>query len=780
MQKISILSQLQNESFRFCKVEKKGKKPFERKWGEKGYSWDDPKLQDWLSRGGNYGVLGGHGDLIIFDADDLTRLEELGVMALLPEDTLTVRTPGKGGKHVYMICPGAGKKMALYDPEKTAPGKNGKDQYVHIADLVALGMQAVGPGSIREIPREEGSELRSYEVIKDLPIATITLDQLQEAIKCLRTSQKVEKTAPPKDTKKEPQKAGYRRWADSLRVENVMLPDNILFSDLEGSGELQGTHPIHGSDSGRNFAINVKKNNWVCFRCKTGDGEHCGGGPWELLGIREGIITCDDCYKGWRRDHPEKWAAILRRARELDIEVPDLPGGDSITEYRRDIIRYCVEIIMGSEHIRTLHSGEILLYDGGVYKFSGDIMLKSLIEQLGGLQSTMNVKAEVLDHIKSLTATDFLDFDTDPYKLSVKNGILNLKTGQLEPHSPDFLTVIQIPVEFKSGADCPAIKKFMTEIVRQQDLPLLEEMAGYCLLRSHLIHKGFLLLGEGRNGKSSWVNLLVALVSLENTSQVPLQQLGRKFKTSELKGKLINFYTDLPDLTVSVTDAFKIVTSGDPMTIEEKYQKPQKMVNYSKQVFSANALPKCMDETYGFFSRLVLLDFPNRFEGDVADINLLQKLTTPEELSGFLNLAISGLRRLLKNQKLSYDKDVDDIAEEYQRRSVPALAVTEFMVTATLKNTSEAVLKDDLWLAYRGWCVETGENELPKENFFKGVHSAYAVANTRLSMDGMRKQGLRGLVLSEEGVRLSKLGKTVSPEYLKIGNLEAELAGVTG
>lgn len=777
--RVNIPPQLKNESFRYCKVAKKDKKPFEQGWSKKGYAYDDPALLDWLDKGGNYGVLGGYGDLVILDADDLTRLQELGVIALLPE-TFTVRTPGRGGWHIYLICPGIEKKMALYDPEKTSSNGNGKEQHVHVADLVALGMQAVGPNSIREISREDGAEIRAYEIIKDLPIARITLEQLQEAIKCLKTSPKIEREKKSKAKDEgEPQKAGYRRWADSLHVEDIMLPDNIVVNDLEGNGELQGSHPIHGSENGRNFSINVKKNNWVCFRCKTKDGDYCGGGPWELLGIREGIINCDDCYKGWRRDHPEKWAVILRRARELGIDVPRLPNGESASEFRRDIIRYAVEVLMGSEHIRTLNSGEILLYENGVYKFQGEIALGSMIQQLGGPQTTNTVVMEVLGQIKRLTATDFLDFDKDPFKISVKNGILNLTTGQLEPHNPDFLTVIQIPVEFKPGADCPAIKKFMTEIVREKDLALLEEMAGYILLRAHPIHKGFLLLGEGRNGKSTWVNLLVALVSLENTSQVPLQQLGRKFKTSELKGKLINFYTDLPDLTVAVTDAFKIVTSGDPMTIEEKYQKPQKMINYSKQVFSANALPKCLDESYGFFSRLILVDFPNRFERENADPFLLQKLTTPEELSGFLNLAISGLRRLLKNQQFSYDKDVEDIAEEYQRRSAPAMAVIEFITAATLKNGSDSVLKEDLWMAYRGWCLETGDNELPKESFFKGVYSAYAVTNARVSANGLRRPALRGLVLSEEGVRLANLGRSISPECSKSSH-EMGVAGMAG
>jgi P4 family phage/plasmid primase-like protien len=779
---VEISPQLQNEGFRFCKVAKRDKKPFEQGWSKKGYSYDDPILKSWLESGGNYGVLGGHGDLVIFDADDLARLQELGVIALLPE-SFTVRTPGRGGWHIYLICPGIEKKMALYDPEKTSTDAKGREQFVHVADLVALGMQAVGPGSIREIPREDGTETRAYEVIKDLPIAHITEEQLKEAIKVLRITPRMDKKKTAEGKEEQLQKAGYRRWSDTLHVEDVLLPENIVVDNLDTTGELQGAHPIHGSETGRNFAINVKKNNWVCFRCHPPEGkgeagkDYCGGGPWELLGIREGIITCDDCYKGWRRDQPEKWAAILRRARDLGIEVPRLPDGDSMSELRRDIIRYCVEVLMGSEHIRTLHSGEILLYENGVYKFEGDILLGSMIQQLGGPQTTNTVVLEVLGQIRRLTATDFLDFDKDPYRISVKNGILNLNTGHLEPHDPEFLTVIQIPVDFKPGADCPEIKKFMTEIVKDKDMALMEEMAGYCLLRAHNIHKGFLLLGEGRNGKSTWVNLLAALVSLENTSQVPLQHLGRKFKTSELKGKLINFYTDLPDLTVAVTDAFKIVTSGDPMTIEEKYKAPQKMINYSKQVFSANALPKCLDETYGFFSRLILIDFPNRFEGDNADPFLLKKLTTPEELSGFLNLAISGLRRLLQNQHFSYDMSVDDIAEEYQRRSAPAMAVTDFVGATTLKNTSDAVLKEDLWLAYRGWCLENGENELPKESFFKGVYSAYAVSNTRISEDGFRRPALRGLVLSEEGRRLADLGKSISPEYAKSSQRKAEVAG---
>jgi len=153
--RVTVAKQLESEGFRFCKVQKKDKKPFEAGWSKKGYKWNDQALQGWLEAGGNYGCLGGHGDLVILDADDLPRLQELGVIDLLPE-SFTVRTPGRGGWHIYLICPGMGKKMALYDPEKTAMDGKGREMYVHVADLVAQGMQAVGPTPSREISREGG------------------------------------------------------------------------------------------------------------------------------------------------------------------------------------------------------------------------------------------------------------------------------------------------------------------------------------------------------------------------------------------------------------------------------------------------------------------------------------------------------------------------------------------------------------------------------------------------------------------------------------------------
>jgi putative DNA primase/helicase len=76
-----------------------------------------------------------------------------------------------------------------------------------------------------------------------------------------------------------------------------------------------------------------------------------------------------------------------------------------------------------------------------------------------------------------------------------------------------------------------------------------------------------------------------------------------------------------------------------------------------------------------FFARWIVTRFPNKFEGERANTKLLDKLTTESEMSGLLYLALSGLKRLLDNNKFSYNNTSEDVAEEYQRLSNPVSAV---------------------------------------------------------------------------------------------------------
>ena len=142
--------QLQSDCFGFVKLSGKTKKPFEKEWQNKPYTYEG--IQSWIEEGHNYGVLGGHGDLIVIDAD--TECLDKVVKDKLP-DTFTVKTPRKG-HHYYYLCKDIKSKIVL---------KSGEE---HVGEIITKGSQAVGAGSIHP---DTGTE---YEVVNDIEITEIS------------------------------------------------------------------------------------------------------------------------------------------------------------------------------------------------------------------------------------------------------------------------------------------------------------------------------------------------------------------------------------------------------------------------------------------------------------------------------------------------------------------------------------------------------------------------------------------------------------------------------
>ena len=94
---------------------------------------------------------------------------------------------------------------------------------------------------------------------------------------------------------------------------------------------------------------------------------------------------------------------------------------------------------------------------------------------------------------------------------------------------------------------------------------------------------------------------------------------------------------------------FKAITGGDRITIEPKHQNTFKMVALCVLVFSANKLPFLNDRTYGNLRRWIYIPFDQRIEGKDIDKDILNKLTTTDEISGLFNTLIQSWK-LLKTQ----------------------------------------------------------------------------------------------------------------------------------
>jgi len=266
--------QLREPSFRFAMILCGQKKPEGKRWStDANYPFGHAVLAGYLVEGHNYGVLTGVGGLVVLDVDDVAGLEGLGIISKLPE-TFTVRT-GRGGLHFYLFCPCLQDKIILEDPEL----KDSKGDPLHLGELQALGQQVVGPGSIHP----NGNR---YEVVKDVPITETTKDVLLQILSPLKQISTEDAEQARTVRRRRP---GGSSLGNNIPIDVVAWPKDV--KERSGS-EVRGSHPLHGSTSGKNFAINTSKNCWHCFRHKS------GGGPLEWIAVQKGIIRCQDAKPG--------------------------------------------------------------------------------------------------------------------------------------------------------------------------------------------------------------------------------------------------------------------------------------------------------------------------------------------------------------------------------------------------------------------------------------------------------------------------------------------------
>jgi len=372
-------------------------------------------------------------------------------------------------------------------------------------------------------------------------------------------------------------------------------------------------------------------------------------------------------------------------------------------------------------------------------------VIKEETDRLLGGRSRSSYINDVLRLVKIKTYKDRERMRCPENLIVLRNGILDLKKMELKPFTPDIFVLNQLPVYFDPNADCPNIKKFISEVVSPADAMVLQELTGYCLWRRYPIHKAFMLLGEGRNGKTTFLNLLKALLGEENVSAIALQDLSNRFAAADLYGKLANICDDISDKDLKNTSRFKELTGKSFIRAERKFRPPFHFVNSAKLIFSANKLPRSSDDTNAFFSRWIIIPFPNKFEEGVnADPDLLEKLTTPQELSGFLNWALKGLQRLRKNGKFSYSKTVNQVRAYMIKLSDSVLAFINERIVFDPKNE---IPKQRLYSEYVAYCKNEQLVAVDYQTFCKRVLRTRRVSETRPMMQGKRIQCFKGLRL---------------------------------
>lgn len=359
---------------------------------------------------------------------------------------------------------------------------------------------------------------------------------------------------------------------------------------------------------------------------------------------------------------------------------------------------------------------KLFAYDGGVYKPDGERIAGHIAIRLLGDRYREHYVRETIAYIKRATWPGKEAINVDDDLINVKNGLLNWRTGELYPHDPRRLSTIQIPVYYDPDAKCERINQFFREVLPEDAIPTIEELFGYLMRPTTEFEKAFMFTGTGANGKSTMINLITAFIGQDNISNVALQDLeNNRFKLAQLYGKLANIFADLSPKALESSAVFKAVVSGDSLSAEFKGVDSFDFRPFARLIFSANEIPASRDVGEAFFRRWIIIPFPNRFEhGKNANKNLIHELTTEKELSGLLNLAIEGLRRLEAQGCFTENETTRQALETYKKETDN---VASFIDEMCFVDDNAEVYTTELYEAYRYWCERCGYKALSKKRF---------------------------------------------------------------
>jgi P4 family phage/plasmid primase-like protien len=707
----------QLKGWRFVKVKPHSKVAFEEKWPTTAnYAWDDPALLKHIESGGNYGVMGGP-DRLIVDGD-VPEIQE-AVEKMLPP-TFTVRTPGHQGKHFYFYCMLA-RSFRLKD-------KDG----VNRGDVQGRGKQVLGPGSVHP----NGGE---YTILVDRPIAQISEEELREALS--------EFTVREDDEDKIVAKEALNLEVSGIHAD-MKITDIVKLDDKEWhkrGDEYYGPPPGHDSKSKKSFWINVVKNCWHCFKHDT------GGGPLSLLAIKEGLLRCDEGGKALRG---KTFRLIINLAAKRGLikesDNPLLLYFDMDGKFLPK--RLADKIMETHDFVTHRESRTIYRYHDGCYTPDGEVAIREVCRQkLGELARDYQIN-EVIKHIQDTTFRQPEDFNPPINLICLENGVLDLDTLELSPHTPDLIFLNKVPCRYDTNAKAPLCGKHFSEWMCEDDIIRAIQFIGFCLRREYFIRKTAIGAGEGGNGKSTFVIYLASWLGGGNVCSIPVQDLDtNRFSRASLEGKLANICDDLPSTEWYETGAYKQATGGAPIQAERKFQHPFNFFSHAKMMFTANRLPLVNDDTRAFWERIMIISFPNHFDGKMARMEILAEMLTPDERSGVLNAALAGLKMLLQAGEFYRPEDLDSVRSRYIHMSDPVAAFKEDCVEEDPKGRVE---KAELYDAYVKYCQEHGFSPAINAVFARLLKRVVSdVRGRRPKIEGERVEVWDGVRLKTEEER---------------------------
>ena len=378
--------------------------------------------------------------------------------------------------------------------------------------------------------------------------------------------------------------------------------------------------------------------------------------------------------------------------------------------------------LKNNSHVVKINS-QLHIYQDGIYINGYKHIEQTMIDMIPNLKKTQ--RREVLDYME-LIAEEVTP--SDARYIAFKNGIYDLVTDTLLPYSPEYVITNRIPWDYIPDAQSELAERTLNKLACDDPsiVALLQECIGYCFYRRNELGKAFILTGDKSNGKSTFLDVIKYMLGDENISALDLKELGDRFSTSMMFGKLANLGDDIGDDFLSGTQVstFKKIVTGNRIKAERKGQDPFEFNPYIKMLFSANDIPRMKDKTGAVLRRLVIIPFNATFTVNDPDFEYL------------IRVGIEGLRRVIQQNHFTQSERVDREIKEYEEENNPIAGFIEDQGLDMIENQLTA----DVYKRYQVFCADNSLTPMSNIVFSKQINKRLGLTVKQRKISGQVKK----------------------------------------
>ena len=427
--------------------------------------------------------------------------------------------------------------------------------------------------------------------------------------------------------------------------------------------------------------------------------------------------------------------SVYLRINELKggkVQFTDATNAERLIREHGDSIRYLAAwkkwLVWDSTHWKTDESGALIhgkgletvrnLYDELLK--TNDYRERIEIEKYAMISESVRRRESTIKSAswkKELNITGD-QLDPNPWLLNVRNGTINVLTGEFSGHRQEDMITKIANVDYDPNADCPMWKQFIREIMdyKADVINFLQTASGWAITGNTEEQTMFILYGSGANGKTTFLNTILSILG-DYATATPTETFMRKTgdqitnDIARLRGTRFVTTTEAEQGRRLSEPLIKKITGNDQMTARFLYGEFFNFLPTFKIFMATNHKPIIKGTDYGIWRRIKLIPFTTRIPEEKQDRRLEEKLKA--EASGILNWLLEGTARW-KKEGLVAPATILNATNEYRGEMD---VIGNFLKECCTAKEGETIRIRELFKAYADWCDDNNEHAV-SERFF--------------------------------------------------------------